>query len=112
MSESESDRANQLEGSSEGNPNFSYQPTSSLVQNPTLAFKCKLCPSAFERADNYIVHKKRHGLIPPLRFQCELCNYSCDSKMGYTKHSKKHQSQEGFRPESASKNVTPVKGTI
>jgi KRAB domain-containing zinc finger protein len=90
----------------EGNPEFNY-PT--YVKNGKMKekrYKCKKCPSAFEKRDQYNVHMGLHG--SEQRYKCTICDYSVTYYANFAQHLKKHQSQPEIPKELLEALATPL----
>ncbi|XP_072393379.1 uncharacterized protein [Diabrotica undecimpunctata] len=72
-----------------GNPNFIYQPIMKNGRLKEKRYKCHMCPTAFEKREQYKVHLGLHGAKQ--RYKCEDCDYSVKYYANYVQHLKKHK---------------------
>ncbi|KAF0314214.1 Zinc finger protein 836 [Amphibalanus amphitrite] len=88
-----------------GNPDFAY-PTvlDRYGREREKRYKCRRCPSAFEKREQYIKHINLHGVQN--RYTCSICDYSVKYYPNFCNHMKRH----GIRPppmdEAASATVS------
>ncbi|KAF2368548.1 Zinc finger C2H2-type [Trinorchestia longiramus] len=55
-------------------------------------YKCKLCPSAFEKIDQYNVHANLHGADH--KYKCRICDYSVKFFANFNMHINRHKYNE------------------
>ncbi|XP_057652819.1 zinc finger protein 208-like isoform X2 [Diorhabda carinulata] len=72
-----------------GNPEFIYQPIMKNGRLKEKRYKCHMCPTAFEKREQYKIHLGLHGSNQ--RYQCEHCDYSVKYYANYVQHIKKHK---------------------
>ncbi|KAG5893691.1 hypothetical protein JTB14_017801 [Gonioctena quinquepunctata] len=72
-----------------GNPEFIYQPYLKNGRLKEKRYKCHMCPTAFEKREQYKVHLGLHG--SKQRYKCEYCDYSVKYYANYVQHLKKHK---------------------
>lgn len=57
-------------------------------------YKCKTCPSAFDKLDQYNVHINLHGSNQ--KYQCRICDYSVKFFANFNMHINRHKYNERF----------------
>nr|XP_023016424.1 uncharacterized protein LOC111505785 isoform X2 [Leptinotarsa decemlineata] len=72
-----------------GNPDFIYQPYLKNGRLKEKRYKCHMCPTAFEKREQYRVHLGLHG--SKQRYKCDYCDYSVKYYANYVQHLKKHK---------------------
>ncbi|CAG9858694.1 unnamed protein product [Phyllotreta striolata] len=72
-----------------GNPDFIYQPTMKNGRPKEKRYKCHMCPTAFEKREQYKIHLGLHG--SKQRYKCDDCDYSVKYYANYVQHVKKHK---------------------
>lgn len=72
-----------------GNPDFIYQPIMKNGRLKEKRYKCHMCPTAFEKREQYKIHLGLHG--SEQRYKCEDCDYSVKYYANYVQHLKKHK---------------------
>ena len=68
-------------------------------------YKCKLCPSAFEKVDQYNVHFNLHGASH--KYKCRICDYSVKYFANFNMHINRHKYNETLE---SKKKGTPLPG--
>ena len=76
-----------------GNPDFAY-PTvlDRYGREREKRYKCRRCPSAFEKREQYIKHVSLHSVQN--KYTCTICDYSVKYYPNFCNHMKRH----GIRP--------------
>ncbi|CAG9814202.1 unnamed protein product [Phaedon cochleariae] len=72
-----------------GNPEFIYQPYLKNGKLKEKRYKCHMCPTAFEKREQYKVHLGLHG--SKQRYKCDHCDYSVKYYANFVQHLKKHK---------------------
>ncbi|XP_037077815.1 uncharacterized protein LOC119098876 [Pollicipes pollicipes] len=79
-----------------GNPDFAY-PTvlDRYGREREKRYKCRRCPSAFEKREQYVKHTSLHSVQN--KYTCTICDYSVKYYPNFCNHMKRH----GIRPPPA-----------
>ena len=67
-------------------------------------YKCRRCPSAFEKREQYIKHISLHGIQS--RYTCTICDYSVKYYPNFCNHMKMHGVPPPPMEEAASAQVS------
>ena len=78
--------------------------------------KCELCPSAFDKTDQFKVHTGLHGA--DFKYKCKICDYSVKFYANFIMHAKRHkyhdymlaQSRNEKAPEDNASTYQPIVG--
>ncbi|KAK6618934.1 hypothetical protein RUM44_003315 [Polyplax serrata] len=69
-------------------------------------WKCKRCPHAFGKRDQYVRHIALHGSNQ--KHNCDICDYSVKFYTNYVQHMRMHQNHEPNRVISVKKNCSSL----
>ncbi|KAK3907245.1 Zinc finger protein 252 [Frankliniella fusca] len=72
-----------------GSPEFIYPTLCRNGRVKVKKYKCKKCPSAFEKHDQFLVHMNLHG--SKQRYKCPHCDYSVKFLANHIQHLRRHK---------------------
>ncbi|XP_052124577.1 uncharacterized protein LOC113208633 [Frankliniella occidentalis] len=72
-----------------GSPEFVYPTLCRNGRVKVKKYKCKKCPSAFEKYDQFVVHMSLHG--SKQRYKCPQCDYSVKFLANHIQHIRRHK---------------------
>ncbi|XP_076040986.1 uncharacterized protein LOC143025351 isoform X2 [Oratosquilla oratoria] len=83
----------------EGNVNLNYPVHIDRVTGKSREkrYKCRMCPSAFEKVDQYNVHVNLHGTNH--KYKCRICDYSVKFYANFMMHINRHRYHEKVNSE-------------